>query len=68
MNHSFYSADRTIYSKIVAVALICATAVTGIGIAAHSSGGDGLAQAGHVGVIKIHKPMMRTPNIQLAVR
>ena len=44
MNHSFYSVDRTTHSKIVAIALICATAVAGIGIAAHSSRGDGLAQ------------------------
>jgi hypothetical protein len=68
MNHSFYSVDRTTHSKIVAIALIGATAVAGIGIAARSNGGDGLAQTEHVGVIKVRTPAMLTSNIQFAVR
>lgn len=68
MNHSLYSADRATHSKIVAVALIGATAVAWIGIAAHSSGGDGLTQRENVGVIQVHKAAMMTSNIQLAVR
>lgn len=34
MNHSIYSADRTTHLKIVVVALIGATLVAGLGIAA----------------------------------
>jgi hypothetical protein len=34
MNHSIYSADRATHLKIVVVALVCATAVAGVGIAA----------------------------------
>jgi hypothetical protein len=68
MNHSFYSIDRTTHLKIVALALIAATAVAGIGIAAHSGGGDGLAQSEPAGVLKIRKPATMTPEIQLAAR
>lgn len=66
MNHSFYSVDRTTHLKILAVALIGAIAVAGIGIAAHSSGGS--AQAGHLGVVKAGQPLIMTSNIQLAVQ
>jgi len=65
MNHSFYSADRTTHSKIVIVALICATAVAGISIAAHSSTGD---EATHVSVIKAGKTATVASAIELAVR
>jgi hypothetical protein len=34
MNHSIYSADRATHLKIVVVALVCATAVAGVGVAA----------------------------------
>ena len=68
MNHSFYSADRTTHSKIVIVALICATAVAGISIAAHSSTGDGLAEATHVSVIKAGKAATVASAIELAIR
>jgi hypothetical protein len=68
MNHSFYSADRTTHSKIVIVALICATAVAGINIAAHSSTGDGPAEAAHVSVIKAGKAATVASAIELAVR
>jgi hypothetical protein len=67
MNHSFYSIDRTTHAKIVTVALICATAVAGIGIAAHFRGGDGL-QARHVGVIKAGKPALVASDSEIAVR
>lgn len=38
MNHSILSADRTTHLKIVVVALIGATLVAGVGIAARVSG------------------------------
>lgn len=66
MNHSFYSVDRTTHLKIVALALIAATAVAGIGIAAHSS--NGLAQAGQVRIVKVGLPATIASNTQLAVR
>lgn len=68
MNHSLYSIDRTTHAKIVVVALMFATAVAGIGIAAHSSAGDGLEQAQHVGIIKAGKPAMVASGSQVAVR
>jgi hypothetical protein len=68
MNHSFYSVDRSTHSKVVALALIAATAVAAIGIAAHSSGADGLAQSEPTGVIKLHRPAMMASGIQLAAR
>jgi len=68
MNHSFYSADRTTHSKIVIVALICATAVAGIGIAAHSRPGDDAAGAAHVSAIDAGRPAMMASGLQLAVR
>ncbi|MPZ56217.1 MAG: hypothetical protein GEU91_06875 [Rhizobiales bacterium] len=40
MNHSLHSADRTTHLKIVVIALIGATLVTGVGIAARVSGQD----------------------------
>jgi len=66
MNHSFYSADRTTHSKIVIVALICATAVAVIGIAAHSRPGDDAARAARV--IDAGKPAMMASGIQIVVR
>jgi hypothetical protein len=45
MKHSFYSTDRTTYSKFVVVALIAATAITGFGIAAHARRDDGSVYA-----------------------
>ena len=68
MNHSFYSADRTTHSKIVIVALICATAVAGIGIAAHSRPGDDAAGAARVSAIDAGRPAMMASGLQIAVR
>lgn len=67
MNHSFYSIDRTTHLKIVALALIGATAVAGIGIGAHSSGGNALAQTEHVRIVKLGPPATMASNTQLAV-
>jgi hypothetical protein len=68
MNHSFYSADRTTHSKIVVIALICATAVAGIGIAAHSRGGDNRAEAAPVRAVETGKPAAMASAIQIAIR
>ncbi len=68
MNHSFYSADRTTHSKIVVVALIAATAVAGISIAAHGSGDEGLPRTERVSVLKAGKPAVIASSVQLAVR
>jgi hypothetical protein len=68
MNHSFYSADRTTHSKIVVVALICATTVAGIGIAARSRGGDNPAGAAPVSSVDTGRPALMASAIQLAIR
>ena len=68
MNHSFYSVDRTTHLKIVAIALIAATAVAGIGIAAHSSDSDRFAQTERVSVIKAQTPAMIASDNQFAIR
>jgi hypothetical protein len=68
MNHSFYSVDRTTHLKIVVIALIGATAIAGIGIAAHSNADESLARTERAGIIKPGKPAMMASSIQLAVR
>jgi hypothetical protein len=40
MNHSIYGADRLTHLKIVVLALIAATIVAGVGIAARSPAGE----------------------------
>jgi hypothetical protein len=35
MNHSIYSADRATHLKIVVIGLLCATAVSAVGIFTH---------------------------------
>lgn len=60
MNHSIYSADRSTHLKIVVVALIAATLVAGVGIAARFSGdgSEGLQASGPA--IKVGKPVAVT--------
>ena len=57
-NHSMISADRMTHLKVVAVALVCATLVAGIGVAARvaetSPATDGRVEAT---VVKASKPM-----------
>jgi hypothetical protein len=57
-NHSMISADRMTHLKVVAVALVCATLVAGIGVAARvaetSPATDGRVEAT---VVKAGKPM-----------
>ncbi len=67
MNHSLYSADRPTHFKIVAVALISATLVAGIGIAARVSGPDGLIEA-RMPVIKAGAPVAISDSETRAIR
>ncbi len=65
MNHSIYSADRATHLKIVVVALVCATAVAGIGIAARvaTAGIPGTATArlqGNGPIIRAGQPVTVT--------
>jgi hypothetical protein len=57
-NFSMFSADRMTHLKVVAVALVCATLVAGIGVAARVSDNspaiDGRSEAT---VVKASKPM-----------
>ena len=53
--------------KIVAIALMFATAVAGIALANHS-GGDGLEQTRNVSPTRAGKPAMFASGIQVAVR
>jgi hypothetical protein len=62
MNHSIATADRTTHLKVVVVALIGATLVAGVGIAARVSHSDLGTPAAHlradVPVIKIGGPVV----------
>lgn len=68
MNHSIYSADRSTHLKIVTLALVAATAVAGIGIAAHVGDGDRLVRADQIHVVKAGKPVVVTATGQFIVR
>jgi hypothetical protein len=68
MNHSFYSVDRTTHLKIVVIALIGATAIAGIGIAAHAGSRDDQAEARQVSVVKAGRPAMVASAVQFATR
>jgi hypothetical protein len=71
MNHSMYSADRATHLKIVVVALIGATLVAGIGIAARvtDSAATATARLKTDGpIIKAGQPVIITSNDGSAVR
>jgi hypothetical protein len=69
MNHSMYSADRATHLKIVVVALIGATLVAGIGIAARvSDSNTATAMKANVPVLKAGQPVVITSNEGSAVR
>ena len=69
MNHSISSADRATHLKIVVVALIGATMVAGVGIAARVSGleaGDGVRRVeARIPVIKAGAPIAVSSNSEL---
>ena len=68
MNHSLYSIDRSTHTKIVALALIAATTVAGIGIAVRCNAGNGEERAQHFSVIKAGKPATLASRIEFAMR
>ena len=57
-NTSIFSADRMTHLKIVAVSLICATVVAGIGIAARATDGTTAGSRAEASVIKASAPVM----------
>ena len=62
MNHSIYGADRLTHLKIVVVALVCATVVAGVGIAARNTTTEpGVLTARNqemIPIIRAGKPMV----------
>ena len=57
-NSSMFTADRMTHVKIVAVSLICATIVAGIGIAARVTDGTLTSRGLEANVIKAGAPVM----------
>ena len=67
-NFSMFTADRMTHLKVVAMALVCATLVAGLGVAAHvtdASQGDGRLEAT---VIKAGKPVTASTSEARAIR
>ncbi len=68
-NFSMFSADRMTHLKVVAVALVCATLVAGIGVAARvadsSPATDGRIEAT---VVKASKPMTASATADRTIR
>jgi len=66
-NTSIYTADRMTHLKIVAVSLICATAVAGIGITARVTEGTTVGNRLEANVIKAGGPVMAA-SIDITIR
>ena len=66
-NFSMLGADRMTHLKVVAMALVCATLVAGIGVAARvtDAAGDGRTEAT---VIKASKPMTASTSEDRTIR
>ena len=67
-NFSMFSADRMTHLKVVAMALVCATLVAGLGVAARVTDarqGDGRLEAT---VIKAGKPVTASTSEARAIR
>ena len=64
-NFSLLAASRLTHLKVVAVALVCATLVVGIGFAARVTDGSGTA---NVGVVKPGKPVTATAGETRTIR
>ncbi|HET7492554.1 MAG TPA: hypothetical protein VFK01_11805 [Bradyrhizobium sp.] len=65
MNDSLYSIDRSTHAKIVALALIAATAIAGISIAVRCSD---LNEQPRFNVLKAGKPALIASRVEIAVR
>ena len=59
---SIVTADRMTYLKIVAVSLICATVVAGIGIAARVTNGTTAGSQTEANMIRAGAPVIATTN------
>ena len=68
MNHSLYSIDRSTHAKIVALALVAATTVAGIGIAVRYNDSNTRERAQHFTVIKAGKPAIVASQAEVAIR
>jgi hypothetical protein len=68
-NSSLLTADRMTHVKIVVVALVCATLVAGMGVAARVNDGS-VAASGHMEatVVKIGKPVTASSTEDRTVR
>jgi hypothetical protein len=65
-NFSMFTADRMTHLKVVAVALVCATLVAGLGVAARvAEGSDGRLEAT---VIKVGKPVTASTSESRTIR
>jgi hypothetical protein len=61
-NTSIATADRMTHLKIVAVSLICATVVAGVGIAARLTDGTTMGSRIEANVIRAGAPVMAATN------
>jgi len=66
-NFSMLGADRMTHLKVVAMALVCATLVAGIGVAARVTDGAGDGRV-EVTVVKASKPMTASTSEDRAIR
>ena len=67
-NSSMFTADRTTHLKIVVVALVCATMVAGIGIAARVTDGTITASGLQATVVKATAPVTAATTDSSTVR
>ena len=66
-NFSMIGADRMTHLKVVAMALVCATLVAGIGVAARVTDGAGDGRV-EVTVVKASKPMTASTSEDRTIR
>jgi len=66
-NFSMLGADRITHLKVVAMALVCATLVAGIGVAARVTDGAGDGRV-EVTVVKASKPMTASTSEDRTIR
>jgi hypothetical protein len=66
-NFSMLGADRMTHLKVVAMALVCATLVAGIGVAARVTDGAGDGRT-EVTVVKASKPMTASTSEDRTIR